>query len=82
MIEWFALVWLHSNLGSDTFLITLTTLLLLHFVLALGTYAIVEELAGLGASVHTCARNEVQLNDCSNQWKLKGFHHVTGSVRL
>lgn len=51
-------------------------------MLALGTYAIVEELAGLGASVHTCARNEVQLNDCSNQWKLKGFHHVTGSVRL
>ncbi|PRQ37964.1 putative oxidoreductase [Rosa chinensis] len=43
-------------------------------------YAIVEELAGLGASVHTCARNEVLLNDCLSQWKLKGFHKVTGSI--
>ncbi|KAM5570016.1 tropinone reductase [Rosa sericea] len=43
-------------------------------------YAIVEELAGLGASVHTCARNEVLLNDCLSQWKLKGFHQVTGSI--
>ncbi|XP_021811158.1 tropinone reductase homolog At1g07440-like isoform X2 [Prunus avium] len=43
-------------------------------------YAIVEELSGLGASVHTCARNQNQLNDCLNQWKTKGFHQVTGSV--
>ncbi|XP_024183393.1 tropinone reductase homolog At2g29290 [Rosa chinensis] len=43
-------------------------------------YAIVEELAGLGASVHTCSRNEAQLNDCLSQWKKKGFHQVTGSV--
>ncbi|KAM5569756.1 hypothetical protein ABKV19_016990 [Rosa sericea] len=43
-------------------------------------YAIVEELAGLGASVHTCSRNEAQLNECLNQWKKKGFHQVTGSV--
>ncbi|KAI5321896.1 hypothetical protein L3X38_030968 [Prunus dulcis] len=42
-------------------------------------YAIVEELAGLGATIHTCARNEVDLNDCLNQWGKKGFK-VTGSV--
>ncbi|XP_048420690.1 tropinone reductase homolog At1g07440-like isoform X3 [Pyrus x bretschneideri] len=42
-------------------------------------YAIVEELAGLGAIVHTCSRNEVDLNDCQSQWKKKGFQ-VTGSV--
>ncbi|KAK9940609.1 hypothetical protein M0R45_017261 [Rubus argutus] len=43
-------------------------------------YAIVEELAGLGASVHTCSRNEAQLNGCLTRWKMKGFHQVTGSV--
>ncbi|KAM1167392.1 hypothetical protein TB2_028950 [Malus domestica] len=42
-------------------------------------YAIVEELAGLGAIVHTCARTEVDLNDCLSQWEKKGFQ-VTGSV--
>ncbi|XP_062028564.1 tropinone reductase homolog At1g07440-like [Rosa rugosa] len=43
-------------------------------------YAIVEELAGLGASVHTCFQNEAQLNDCLSQWKKTGFHQVTSSV--
>lgn len=43
-------------------------------------YAVVEELAGLGASVHTCSRNEIQLNECLSQWKMKGFHQITGSV--
>jgi len=42
-------------------------------------YAIVDELAGLGATIHTCSRNEAQLNECLNQWKTKGFQ-VTGSV--
>ncbi|CAL8160817.1 unnamed protein product [Prunus armeniaca] len=42
-------------------------------------HAIVEELAGLGATIHTCARNEVDLNDCLSQWEKKGFQ-VTGSV--
>ncbi|KAE8039127.1 hypothetical protein FH972_011569 [Carpinus fangiana] len=42
-------------------------------------YAIVEELAGLGATVHTCSRNEAQLNECLHEWKAKGFR-VTGSV--
>ncbi|KAE9616587.1 putative oxidoreductase [Lupinus albus] len=42
-------------------------------------YAIVEELAQLGASVYTCSRNEAQLNEALNQWATKGYI-VTGSV--
>ena len=41
--------------------------------------AVVEELASLGASVHTCSRDEAQLNVCLHEWKTKGFR-VTGSV--
>ncbi|KAL6203316.1 hypothetical protein ACLB2K_027016 [Fragaria x ananassa] len=43
-------------------------------------YAIVEELAGLGARVHTCSRNEAQLHECLSLWKKKGLHQVSGSV--
>lgn len=39
----------------------------------------VEELAGLGASVHTCSRNESDLNQCLKEWEGKGFV-VSGSV--
>lgn len=42
-------------------------------------YAIVEELAGLSARIHTCARTETDLNKCLLDWKSKGFQ-VTGSV--
>ncbi|KAI3924780.1 hypothetical protein MKW92_028781 [Papaver armeniacum] len=42
-------------------------------------YAVVEELAGFGAKVHTCSRNEIELNRCLQEWKQKGFE-VTGSV--
>ncbi|XP_011624142.1 tropinone reductase homolog At5g06060-like [Amborella trichopoda] len=42
-------------------------------------YAIVEELAGLGASIYTCARTEVDLNKCLDEWKGRGFN-VHGSV--
>ncbi|MED6120947.1 hypothetical protein PIB30_025573 [Stylosanthes scabra] len=42
-------------------------------------YAIVEELAGLGAKVHTCSRNEAQLNESLHQWSAKGYQ-LTGSV--
>ncbi|KAI9081828.1 hypothetical protein K1719_036090 [Acacia pycnantha] len=42
-------------------------------------YAIVEELAQLGAVVHTCSRNESDLNECLQRWNAKGFQ-VTGSV--
>ncbi|OMO79069.1 Short-chain dehydrogenase/reductase SDR [Corchorus olitorius] len=42
-------------------------------------YAIVEELCGFGARVHTCSRNETDLNKCLIDWQAKGFQ-VTGSV--
>lgn len=42
-------------------------------------YAVVEELAELGAIVYTCSRNEDELNRCIKDWTDKGFN-VTGSV--
>ncbi|PWA83747.1 tropinone reductase [Artemisia annua] len=42
-------------------------------------YAVVEELAELGAVVHTCSRKETELNQRLKEWSLKGFT-VTGSV--
>ncbi|KAL9231386.1 hypothetical protein vseg_006621 [Gypsophila vaccaria] len=42
-------------------------------------HAVVEELAGFGAKVHLCSRNESELNKCLEEWKIKGFN-VTGSV--
>ncbi|CAD6255926.1 unnamed protein product [Miscanthus lutarioriparius] len=41
--------------------------------------AIVEELAGLGARVHTCARNAAELEESRRQWAEKGLV-VTVSV--
>ena len=38
-----------------------------------------EELAELGATVHTCSRNNAELNSCLQEWAAKGFT-VTGSV--
>lgn len=59
------------------YIFTLFCLLLLyywHF-----RYAIVEELAGLGAKVYTCSRNEKELQECLEIWRNKGFK-VEGSV--
>ncbi|KAM5560202.1 tropinone reductase [Rosa sericea] len=42
-------------------------------------FATVDELAGLGATVHTCARNQAQLEERVREWKNKGFK-VSGSV--
>ncbi|KAL4556892.1 hypothetical protein LXL04_035058 [Taraxacum kok-saghyz] len=42
-------------------------------------HAVVEELAELGAAVHTCSRNEAELNQRLQEWSTKGFT-VTGSV--
>ncbi|KAH0750693.1 hypothetical protein KY290_029925 [Solanum tuberosum] len=42
-------------------------------------HAIVEELCGLGATVHTCARNEDELGTCLRSWKDEGFT-VSGSL--
>ncbi|XP_015897144.2 tropinone reductase homolog [Ziziphus jujuba] len=41
--------------------------------------AIVEELAGFGATIHTCSRNQNELDQCLEEWKSKGFQ-VSGSV--
>ncbi|KAJ0789417.1 putative tropinone reductase I [Helianthus annuus] len=42
-------------------------------------YAIVEELAGFGAAVHTCSRNQKEINERLEEWKGKGYE-VTASV--
>nr|CAB3490466.1 unnamed protein product [Digitaria exilis] len=42
-------------------------------------HAIVEELAGLGARVHTCSRNAAELEECRQRWAEKGLV-VTVSV--
>ncbi|GAB2227591.1 hypothetical protein Droror1_Dr00009416 [Drosera rotundifolia] len=42
-------------------------------------FAIVEELARFGATLHTCSRNEPELDACLKDWAAKGFR-VTGSV--
>ncbi|KAF2282381.1 hypothetical protein GH714_043905 [Hevea brasiliensis] len=42
-------------------------------------HAIVEELAGFEVAVHTCSRNQKELDQCLQEWKNKGFK-VTGSV--
>ncbi|GJN08329.1 hypothetical protein PR202_ga26236 [Eleusine coracana subsp. coracana] len=41
--------------------------------------AVVEELAALGAAVHTCSRKEDELRERVKEWEAKGFR-VTGSV--
>lgn len=42
-------------------------------------HAIVEELARFGAVIHTCSRNQKELDERLQEWKNKGFK-VTGSV--
>ncbi|XP_057971005.1 tropinone reductase homolog isoform X1 [Malania oleifera] len=41
--------------------------------------AILEEMASFGAAVHTCSRNQTELNRSLEEWKTKGYS-VTGSV--
>ncbi|XP_071675419.1 tropinone reductase homolog At5g06060 isoform X1 [Lolium perenne] len=41
--------------------------------------AVVEELAALGAAVHTCSRKEAELGERLKEWEAKGFR-VTVSV--
>ncbi|KAK8958962.1 hypothetical protein KSP40_PGU021153 [Platanthera guangdongensis] len=43
-------------------------------------HAIVEELARLGATVHTCARNEAELQCCLQRWRSRNILAVSGSV--
>ncbi|TKY47465.1 Tropinone reductase-like [Spatholobus suberectus] len=42
-------------------------------------HAIVEDLCGFGAAVHTCSRNQAELDKCLTEWRSKGFS-VSGSV--
>jgi len=49
------------------------------FVCVMNREAVVEELAMLGAKVHTCARDETQLQERLREWQAKGFQ-VTTSV--
>ncbi|KAK4396204.1 Tropinone reductase [Sesamum angolense] len=42
-------------------------------------YAIVEELAGFGATVYTCSRNQAELSERLKEWEGKGFK-VKGSA--
>ena len=44
-------------------------------------HAIVEELARLGARVHTCSRNAAELEECRRRWTEKGLQ-VTVSVSV
>ncbi|KAL0786464.1 hypothetical protein Bca101_002710 [Brassica carinata] len=59
------------NLGGRTALVTGGTK-------GLGE-AVVKELAMLGARIHTCARDETQLQESLHEWQAKGFQ-VTTSV--
>lgn len=38
-----------------------------------------DDLVGFGARVHTCSRNEIELNKCLTEWSSLGLE-VTGSV--
>ncbi|KAI3690925.1 hypothetical protein L2E82_49141 [Cichorium intybus] len=42
-------------------------------------YSIVEELAGFGAAIHTCSRNQKEIDERLEEWKRKGYT-VTASV--
>ncbi|KMZ75370.1 NAD(P)-binding Rossmann-fold superfamily protein [Zostera marina] len=41
--------------------------------------AVIVDLASMGAVVHTCSRNEIELGKCLKEWGESGFQ-VTGSV--
>lgn len=64
--------------GSQRWSLVGTTALVTGGTRGIG-FAVVEELAELGASVHTCSRNEIELNQRLQEWSGKGFK-VTGSV--
>ncbi|KAF7009995.1 hypothetical protein CFC21_024473 [Triticum aestivum] len=57
----------------------LTRYMYLHGAAWINRHAIVEELAGLGARVHTCSRNAAELDECRRQWEDKNLR-VTVSV--
>lgn len=68
----------HSNSREQRWSLSGTTALVTGGTKGIGR-AIVEELAGLGVTVHTCARNEAELGKCLQEWETLKFD-VTGSV--
>ena len=50
-----------------------------NFLSDMNREAVVKELAMLGARIHTCARDETQLQESLHEWQAKGFQ-VTTSV--
>lgn len=54
-------------------------ILILCLATSLFRHAIVEEFAGFGVTVHTCSRNQKELDQCLQEWKNKGLK-VTGSM--
>ncbi|KAL3530797.1 hypothetical protein ACH5RR_010119 [Cinchona calisaya] len=71
---------LHSSRASSRWSLQGMTALVTGGTRGIG-HAIVEELAGLGATVHTCARNEAELSRCLKSWEDgEESFRVTGSV--
>jgi len=75
----FFLVKMKKGLICSSSQIAITKLVNDHIVCPMIRHAIVEELARLGATVHTCSRNEAEINECLKDWKSKGFR-VSGST--
>ncbi|XP_043697415.1 tropinone reductase homolog At1g07440 [Telopea speciosissima] len=68
-----------SRIMDDRWSLNGMTALVTDGTSTIGFIAIVEELAQLGAIVHTYFRNEVERNEFWGVWQRKGFQ-VTGSV--
>ncbi|KAL6123667.1 PREDICTED: tropinone reductase homolog [Fragaria vesca subsp. vesca] len=66
------------NLATPRWSLTGTTALVTGGTRGIG-YAVVEELASLGAYVFTCSRNAEELERCLKEWSAKGFR-ITGIV--